>query len=88
MTSPKIRHQNDVTKVFCFQATPLVKAWLRLWRQALKSIRVVENFLATTMFVVIIADSVAFPMFYRFVSQQQPQCFDSRQQYNAAANSM
>jgi len=29
--SPKICHQNDVTKIFHFQAPPLAKSWLRLW---------------------------------------------------------
>jgi len=28
-TSPKIRHQNDVTTIFHFQASLLAKSWLR-----------------------------------------------------------
>jgi len=28
---PKVRHQNDVTKIFHFQAPPLAKSWLRSW---------------------------------------------------------
>jgi len=31
ISSPKIRHQNDVTKNFQFQAPPLAKPWLRSW---------------------------------------------------------
>jgi len=27
--SPKIRHQNDIIKIFHFQAPPLAKLWLR-----------------------------------------------------------
>jgi len=28
ITSPKVRHYNDVTKIFHFQAPPLAKSWL------------------------------------------------------------
>jgi len=31
LTSAKLRHQNDVTKIFHFQAPTLAKSWLRPW---------------------------------------------------------
>jgi len=33
--SPTIRYQNDVTKIFHFQAPPLAKSWLRSWLREL-----------------------------------------------------
>jgi len=34
--SQKIHHQNDVTKIFHFQALPSTKSWLRSWAIPLK----------------------------------------------------
>jgi len=31
IASPKVCHQNNVTKFFHFQAPPLAKSWLRSW---------------------------------------------------------
>jgi len=33
ITSPIMRHQNDATRFFYFQAPPLAKSWLRSWSQ-------------------------------------------------------